>query len=110
THTSTTPTTPTRADTPGAADYVRTSTDMNAINARMMQMNAHMQSKAAEKHYAYFSLDAVYGLPKPSFRISDLLFSNTPFGTNISLDGVHPSSQGQTLLAAAAAQAVSTTY
>ena len=105
-----TPTTATCSDTPGAADYVLTSSDMNAINARMAQMNAHMQAKAAENHYAYFSLDAVYGLPKPSFRISDLLFSNTPFGTYISLDGVHPSSQGQALLAAAAAQAVSTTY
>jgi hypothetical protein len=105
-----TPTTATCADVPGAADYVLTASDMNAINARMAQMNAHMQTKAAENGYAYFSLDAVYGLAKPRFSVSDLLFSNTPFGANISLDGVHPSSQGQALLATAAAQEINATY
>lgn len=105
-----TPTTATCADVPGAADYVLTTSDMNAINARMAQMNGHMQTKAAENGYAYFSLDAVYGLAKPRFSVSDLLFSNTPFGANISLDGVHPSSQGQALLATAAVQAINATY
>jgi hypothetical protein len=105
-----TPTTATCADVPGAADYVLTASDMNAINARMAQMNGHMQTKAAENGYAYFSLDAVYGLAKPRFSVSDLLFSNTPFGANISLDGVHPSSQGQALLATAAALAINATY
>ena len=105
-----TPTTATCADVPGAADYVLTASDMSAINARMAQMNAHMQAKAAANGYAYFSLDAVYGLAKPRFSVSDLLFSNLPFGAYISLDGVHPSSQGQALLAAAAAHAISATY
>ena len=105
-----TPTTATCADVPGAADYVLTQSDINAINARMAQMNGHMQAKAAENGYAYFSLDAVYGLAKPAFSISNLLFSNSPFGSSISLDGVHPSSQGQALLATAAAQAISATY
>jgi hypothetical protein len=105
-----TPTTATCADVPGAADYVLTASDMNAINARMAQMNTHMQAKAAANGYAYFSLDAVYGLAKPRFSVSGLLFSNTPFGTYISLDGVHPSTQGQAVLAAAAAQAINATY
>ena len=105
-----TPTTATCADVPGAADYILTASDMNAINLRMSQMNAHMQAKAAQDGYAYFSLDAVYGLPKPRFSVSDLLFSNSPFGSYISLDGVHPSTQGQALLAIAAAQAINTTY
>lgn len=105
-----TPTTATCADTPGAADYVLTASDMSAINSRMAQMNAHMQTKAAENGYAYFSLGAVYDLGKPRFSVSELLVSNTPFGANISLDGVHPSSQGQALLAAAAARVISATY
>lgn len=87
-----------------------TASDMNAINARMAQMNAHMQAKAAENGYAYFSLDAVYALAKPRFSVSELLFSNSPFGAPISLDGVHPSAQGQALLAAAAAQTIGATY
>lgn len=105
-----TPTTATCADVPGAADYVLTASDMNAINLRMSQMNAHMQAKASQNGYAYFSLDAVYALPKPRFSVSDLLFSNAPFGSYISLDGVHPSAQGQSLLAIAAAQAINAAY
>ena len=105
-----TPTTATCADVPGAADYVLTASDINAINAQMAQMNGHMQTKAAANGYAYFSLDAVYGIAKPRSSVSDLLVSNTPFGASISLDGVHPSAQGQALLATAAAQAINATY
>lgn len=104
------PATATCTDVPGAADYVLTTEDIAVINAQIARMNAHIQAKAAEYGYAYFSLDAVYALPKPAFRVSGLLFSNSPFGTNISLDGVHPSAQGQGLLAAAAAQAISAKY
>jgi lysophospholipase L1-like esterase len=104
------PATATCADVPGAADYVLTTEDIAAINAQMARMNAHIQAKAAQYGYAYFSLDAVYALPKPAFSVSGLLFSNSPFGTNISLDGVHPSAQGQGLLAVAAAQAISAKY
>ena len=105
-----TPTTATCADVPGAADYVLTASDMSAINARMAQMNAYMQTKANENGYAYFSLEAVYGLPKPRFSMVDVLFSNNPFGPNISLDGVHPSALGQSILAAAAVQAINARY
>jgi len=105
-----TPATATCANVPGAVDYVLTSSDISAINARMAQMNAHMQAKATENGYAYFSLDALYGLPKPGFSVTNLLFSNNPFGSNISLDGVHPSSAGQAILATAAVKAVNATY
>ena len=100
------PASATCADVAGAADYVLTPEDVAAINAQMVRMNAHMQAKAAELGFAYFSLDAVYALAKPAFSISGVLFSNAPFGANISLDGVHPSAQGQGLLAAAAAPAI----
>ena len=105
-----TPTTATCSNVPGTVDYVLTSSDMSAINTRMAQMNAHIQAKATENGYAYFSLDAVYALPKPSFSVSNLLFSNNPFGQYISLDGVHPSSAGQSLLASAAVRAINAAY
>ena len=107
---STAPTTATCANVPGTVDYVLTSSDIKAINARMAQMNAHIQARATENGYAYFSLDAVYGLPKVAFSVSNLLFSNQPFGANISLDGVHPSSAGQALLAAASVKAINAKY
>jgi hypothetical protein len=104
------PVTATCADVPGAVDYVLTPGDIATINAQLARMNARMQAKAAENDFAYFSLDAVYGLPKPRFSVADLVFSKTPFGPNISLDGVHPSAQGQGILAAAAARAINAKY
>lgn len=105
-----TPTTATCSDVPGAADYVITPSDMNAINALMAQMNTHIQAQAAENGWAYFALSALYDLPKPSLNMYDVLFSNAPFGSNMSLDGVHPSAQGQAILATAAAQAINAKY
>ena len=105
-----TPTTASCADVPGAADYVLTPSDVTAINARMAQINTHIQAKASENGYAYFALSALYDLPKPSLNMYNVLFSNTPFGANISLDGVHPSAQGQTILANAAVQAINIRY
>jgi len=104
------PTTATCSDVPGAADYVLTPSEMNAINSRMAQMNAYIQTKANENGYAYFSLETVYGLPKPRFSLTNVLFSDQPFGPYISLDGVHPSGAGQGLLADAAYQAVVAKY
>jgi hypothetical protein len=104
------PTTATCADVPGTADYVLTASDVSAINARMAQINTHIQALATANGYAYFSLDAVYGLPKPSFNLADVLFSNTPCGPNSSLDGVHPSADGQAILASAAVRAINATY
>ena len=104
------PTTATCANVPGAVDYVLTSGDIATINARMAQMNARMQAKASENGYAFFSLDALYGLPKPSLNLVNILLSSAPFGPNISLDGVHPSSAGQAILANAAVQAINAKY
>jgi hypothetical protein len=104
------PATATCADVPGTADHVLTASDIVAVNAQMARMNAHMQARAEEGKYAYFALSTVYDLPKPAFRVYDLLFASAPFGPNISLDGVHPSARGQALLAAAAAQAINARY
>ena len=104
------PTTATCVDGPGAADYVLTPGDVSAINARIAQMNDHVKAMATQNDWAYFDLDPVYALPKPSFSVNDLLFSNQPFGPHMSLDGVHPSAAGQSLLASAAVQAINTTY
>jgi hypothetical protein len=104
------PTTATCKDVPGQVDYVLTSSDVNAINARMAQMNAHIEAKANENGYAFFKLGALYDLPKGSLNLYDVLFSKNPFGPNISLDGVHPSAQGQTILANAAVQAINARY
>ena len=104
------PTTATCKDVPGEVDYILTSSDISAINTRIAQMNAHVQAKATENGWAYFNLDPVYALPKPSFSVTNLLFSNQPFGAYMSLDGVHPSAAGQSLLASAAVKAINAKY
>jgi hypothetical protein len=104
------PTSATCANVPGTVDYVVTAAELGAINNRLAQMNAYIQAHANANGYAYFSIDAVYGLPKPRFRVVDVLFSSTPFGPYMSLDGVHPNSQGQSLLATAAVQAINARY
>lgn len=104
------PTTATCADRPGAVDYVLTPSDMDAIDARMARINNHIRAQATEHGYAYFALSALYDLPKPSFDVRDVLFSDAPFGPSISLDGVHPSAQGQAILTDAAVQAVNARY
>jgi hypothetical protein len=105
-----TPTTATCADVPGAVDYVLTPGDVSGINARMAQINARIQTIASANGYAYFALSALYDLPKITFDMYNVMFSKTPFGPNVSLDGVHPSAQGNAILAAAAAQAINARY
>lgn len=105
-----TPTTATCADVPGAVDYVLTTNEMNSINTLMSQMNAHIQAKAKDNGYAYFTLGALYDLTKPSLDLGQVLFSSTPFGSNISLDGVHPNAAGQGILASAAVAAINSKY
>jgi hypothetical protein len=105
-----TPTTATCADLPGEIDYVLTASDITAINARMAQMNARMETRASENGYAFFKLSAVYDLPKVSFSMYDVLFSSNPFGPYMSLDGVHPNGAGQGILASAAVQAINARY
>jgi hypothetical protein len=104
------PVTATCADVPGTVDYIITSSDLTAINNRMAQINAHIQSKATQNGYAYFTIGSLYDLPKGSLDMYNVLFSSSPFGSNFSLDGVHPSGNGQALLAGAAVQAVNAQY
>jgi hypothetical protein len=104
------PTTATCSNVPGTADYVLTASDVSAINARMAQINAHIQATATANGYAYFALSSLYDLPKPAFDLYSVMFSSRPFGPYISLDGIHPSAEGQAILAGAAAQAINARY
>ena len=100
------------ADVPGRLDYVLTPRDRAAVNAQLRAMSAHVQQLASANGYAYFALDALYGMDglKAPFSLSTLLFSSQPYGPFISLDGFHPSGAGQTVLANAAATAFNATY
>ncbi|MGH7695122.1 MAG: hypothetical protein ACRENH_09075, partial [Gemmatimonadaceae bacterium] len=73
-------------------------------------MNANIQSEANARGYAFFELEALYGLPKGPFSVVSLMTSATPYGSNISLDGLHPSPSGHAILAQAAMQVINARY
>ncbi len=101
------------ADIPGTEDEVLTPSDMNVLNTQLGQMVDFAEQQAATRGYAYFSIGALYELPDvkpPVYSVIAQLTSSTPFGPYVSLDGVHPSALGHTVLAAAAARALNKTY
>jgi lysophospholipase L1-like esterase len=98
---------------PNNDDYVLTPSDIATVNTQLAQMAAYAQQKAAARGYAFFSLGALYDRPdlKPSkYSVISQLISPIPYGPYISLDGVHPSALGNTVLAVAAAKALNGTY
>jgi hypothetical protein len=93
-------------------DLILTPTEAAIVNTQMQAMSAHIQAEAARRGFAYFALGALYdrGDIKGPFSLSTLLTSSTPFGSLVSLDGVHPSAAGSRILAQAAAHALNVTY
>jgi hypothetical protein len=98
---------------PAAADFVLTQSDTAFINGLIRTMNGHIQSQAASRSWAHLELNAAlasFVTQKPRFSLSQFLSCNRPFGQYITLDGVHPSLDGQQAIANAAANALNTHY
>jgi len=100
------------ANVAGAADGILTEADMTALNAQVAQMNAAILAHANANGYATFSLGALYDIAKDGvvFDLNAVLTSSTPFGTLISLDGIHPTAAVQAVLATAARAGIIQTY
>lgn len=107
-----TPATLSCADVPGTPDYVLTPADVQSLNSLAGQMDAEIQAQAQANGYAFFRLDALYAQSKDGvpFSLAAYLGTATPYGPKMSLDGVHPNSVGQTILANAAIAAINLTY
>lgn len=100
------------ADVPGQVDYVLTPADVEFLNSLAAQMDAEIQSLAQQNRYAFFRLDVLYAQSKDGvpFSLAAYLGTATPYGPVISLDGVHPNSAGQIILANAAIAAINEAY
>src|SRR5262249_55015310 len=98
--------------TPTTQDFVLTPDEAAVVNNQMRAMTAHIQSEALRRGFAYFGLGALYDRAdlKPAFSVADVMTTATPYGELVSLDGLHPSAKGQTVLALAAAVALNATY
>ena len=97
---------------PTTVDFVLTPSEQAIMAGVVTQMNAAMQSEAQARGFAFVSLDAVYTAPgaRPPLNVVALVTSAQPFGPLLSVDGIHPSAAGQTLIAQAAAQALNARY
>lgn len=100
------------ADVPLMPDFVLTPADQALVAGVLAQMNTVIATEAAQRGFAFFSLDALYAHPaaRPAFSVIGMMTTATPFGPLLSLDGIHPSAAGSALLAQAAAQALNATY
>jgi hypothetical protein len=93
-------------------DAVLSPATVAGVNTQLGRMNDVIRAEAERYGFAYFALGALYeeAVVKPPFDAYAMLTSATPFGPLISLDGVHPSAEGSTVLARAAAEALNETY
>ncbi len=107
------------ADVPGQQDATLTQSDITFINSLLVQMDTVIAHRAQENGYAHFRLQALYGIAKSGnpFRLTAaadqpvaFLSGATPYGPLISIDGVHPSREGHSVIAQAAVDAINQQY
>jgi hypothetical protein len=100
-------------DNPTAADFILTAADTAFVDNLIRQMNAHISAQATSHSWAYLDLNvslASFVAVKSHFNLSVFLSCTRPFGQYISLDGIHPTVDGQQAIANAAADALNSTY
>ena len=100
------------AGAPTTGDYILDPAEALAVNTLMKRMDDHIRAEAERRGYAFFRLGALYDAPdiKGPFSAVQLMTSQTPYGSLIGLDGIHPSEDGSTVLALAAAAALDARY
>lgn len=93
-------------------DYVLGVSDIAQLDAQFAEMNAIIRAEAEAHGFAYFALSALYeqANTKAPFSAITMLTSSEPYGSLISLDGLHPSADGSRVLAEAAAGALAVRY
>jgi hypothetical protein len=100
-------------DNPQAADFILTPSDTAFVDNLIRQMNAHIAAAATAHGWAYLDLNtslASFVSQKTHFSLQNFLSCTRPFGQYISLDGIHPTEDGQQVVANAAADALNATY
>ena len=93
-------------------DYLLTPDEVSIVNGQLAQMNAFIRAEAERIGFAHFELEELYGRSdiKPPFSVVALMTTAQPYGVYTSLDGIHPSAEGQRMIAEAAARAINRRY
>jgi lysophospholipase L1-like esterase len=92
---------------------VLTPADVAAISAVVAQSNARLRQVATARGWAFADLDAVYNgmaVESGGYSARDQLGCALPYGYKFSLDGIHPSAEGQATIANAVITAINTKY
>jgi hypothetical protein len=99
-------------DVPGTLDAVLTPSEVTLVNAAWAQVNEYITATAIANGFAHFSLNDLFTRSdfRPTFSVEALLSSGEPYGPYMGLDDLHPNSEGELLLAVAAAKALNATY
>src|SRR5437868_14177323 len=100
-------------DNPQAPDFILTSADTAFIDGLIRQMNTHISAQATAHSWSYFDFNGALGkfvAAKGHFSLNAFLTCTRPFGQYVSLDGIHPTADGQQEIANAAAAALNSTY
>jgi lysophospholipase L1-like esterase len=100
-------------DNPQAADFILTAADTAFVDNVIRTMNDHISSAASSHGWAYLDLNtslAAFVAQKTKFSLNNFLTCTRPFGQYISLDGIHPTADGQQAIANAAADALNAKY
>jgi len=101
------------ADVPGAPDGILTPADVSAIESAVAQFNAHLRDLATTRQWAFADLDdafarmaAAAGVYAPAAQLT----CASPYGSYLSLDGIHPAARGQQAIADVVATALNVRY
>lgn len=100
-------------DNPQAPDFILTPADTTFVDNLIRAMNDHISSAASAHGWAYLDLNtslAAFVAQKTHFSLNNFLSCSRPFGQYISLDGIHPTADGQQAIANAAADALNAKY
>ena len=101
------------ADVPFTADNVLTPADIALLTAVIADMNAFVRDQAAARGFALLDINAPLSevvSQRGPFSVRNLMQCHRPYGQYISADGIHPTEDGQALLANAAVEAINARY
>jgi hypothetical protein len=91
-------------------DRVLTPAEVLVVNTQFDQMTDHVLAQATLRGYAFMDLEVLFSIPKAPFSVVTFMTGSQPYGPYVSLDGLHPTAAGQTLIAQAALQAIEARY
>lgn len=100
-------------DVPFTIDNVFTPADIGLLTAVIADMNSFIQAQASARGFALMDINGPLAdvvSERGAFSVRDLMQCHRPYGQYVSADGIHPTRDGQAVLANAAVEAINARY